>query len=100
MVLITTRRRLAVPGAHTLTLDVLSVDEAVTLFRRIAGESRAMDSDQVAATVGLCGRLPLAIQLTAGRIAQAGPPGLDHLIDEWEQDPRRGWVAPAPRVPS
>jgi DNA-binding SARP family transcriptional activator/tetratricopeptide (TPR) repeat protein len=86
-VLITTRRRLSVPGAHTLTLDVLSVDEAVTLFRRIAGESRAMDSDQVTATVGLCGRLPLAIQLTAGRIAQAGPPGLDDLIEEWEQAP-------------
>jgi tetratricopeptide (TPR) repeat protein len=88
MILITTRRRLpAADNGHKVTLDVLSVDEAVTLFRRIAGESRAMDSDQVAATVGLCGRLPLAIQLTAGRIAQAGPPGLDHLIEEWSQSP-------------
>ena len=88
MILITTRRRLTeIGGARKLILDVLSLDEAVTLFRRIVGESRAMDGDQVAATVGLCGRLPLAIQLTAGRIAQAGPPGLDDLIEEWTQAP-------------
>jgi DNA-binding SARP family transcriptional activator/tetratricopeptide (TPR) repeat protein len=88
MTLITTRRRLTeIDGAHTLTLDVLSVDEAVRLFRRIVGESRAIEGDQVAATVGLCGRLPLAVQLTAGRIAQAGPPGLDSLIEEWSQPP-------------
>ena len=88
LILITTRRRLAdLDEARRLTLDVLPVDEAVTLFRRIAGESRAMDSGQVAATVGLCGRLPLAIQLTAGRIAQADPPGLDEVIGEWLQAP-------------
>ena len=75
LILITTRRRL--PGfgsARSLTLDVLTVGEAITLFQRIAGESRAGDADQVAAAVELCGRLPLAIQLTAGRIAQDGPP--------------------------
>jgi DNA-binding SARP family transcriptional activator/tetratricopeptide (TPR) repeat protein len=88
LILITTRRRLpSLDGGCTLTLDVLSVDEAVTLFRRIAGESRAIDDDQVAATVGLCGRLPLAIKLTAGRIAQADPPSLDNLIAEWSQSP-------------
>jgi DNA-binding SARP family transcriptional activator/tetratricopeptide (TPR) repeat protein len=88
LILITTRRRLpGLDGARTLTLDVLSVDEAVTLFRRIAGESRAIDSDRVAATVGLCGRLPLAIKLTASRIAHADPPSLDDLIAEWSQSP-------------
>jgi DNA-binding SARP family transcriptional activator/tetratricopeptide (TPR) repeat protein len=88
LILITTRRRLpGIDGARTLTLDVLSVDEAVTLFRRIAGESRAIDSDRVAATVGLCGRLPLAIKLTASRIAHADPPSLDDLIAEWSQSP-------------
>jgi tetratricopeptide (TPR) repeat protein/DNA-binding SARP family transcriptional activator len=84
LILITTRRKLAdVNGAQKLTLDILSVDEAVTLFRRIVGESRALDGDQVAETVSLCGRLPLAIQLAAGRIAQAGQPGLDEVIEEW-----------------
>ena len=88
MILVTTRRRLAqASDAQKLTLDVLSVEEAVMLFRRIVGESRAIDPDQVAATVGLCGRLPLAIQLTAGRIAQAGRPGLGDLIEEWSHSP-------------
>jgi DNA-binding SARP family transcriptional activator/tetratricopeptide (TPR) repeat protein len=88
LILITTRRRFSsIDGARTITLDVLSVDEAITLFRRIAGESRAIDDDQVAATVGLCGRLPLAIKLAAGRIAQAGLPSLDDLIAEWSQSP-------------
>ena len=90
LILITTRRRLPdLGGARSLTLDVLPVDEAITLFRRIAGEGRAADADQIAAAVELCGRLPLAIQLTAGRIAQDGPPGLGGLIDELSQSPAR-----------
>src|SRR6266540_1003499 len=88
LILITTRRRLPDSrGARTLTLDVLPVDEAITLFRQIAGERRAGDADQVAAAVGLCGRLPLAIQLTASRIAQDGPLSLDGLIEELSQSP-------------
>jgi DNA-binding SARP family transcriptional activator/tetratricopeptide (TPR) repeat protein len=86
LILITTRRRFpSLAGARTITLDVLSVHEASTLFRRIAGERQALDEDRVAATVGLCGRLPLAIQLTAGRIALAEAPSLDDLIEEWSQ---------------
>ena len=87
LILITTRRRLPDLGGRTLTLDVLPVDEAITLFRRILGESRAADADQIAAAVELSGRLPLAIQLTASRIAQDGPPGLSGLIDELSHSP-------------
>ena len=89
LILITTRRRLPDFGGRSLTLDVLPADEAITLFRRIIGESRAADADQIAAAVELCGRLPLAIQLTAGRIAQDGPPGLSGLIDELSHSPAR-----------
>jgi DNA-binding SARP family transcriptional activator/tetratricopeptide (TPR) repeat protein len=86
LILITTRRRLPdYPGSRTLTLDVLPVDESVTLFRQIAGEGRTADEGQVAAAVTQCGRLPLAIQLTAGRIAQDGSLTLDGLIDELSQ---------------
>jgi DNA-binding SARP family transcriptional activator/tetratricopeptide (TPR) repeat protein len=86
LILITTRRRLPdYPGSRTLTLDVLPVDESVTLFRQIAGEGRTADGRQVAAAVTQCGRLPLAIQLTAGRIAQDGSLTLDGLIDELSQ---------------
>ena len=67
LVLITTGA--GFPGlkdARALTLDALTLEDAITLFRRIAGSSRAQDDQQVAAAVELCGRLPLAIQLTAG----------------------------------
>jgi DNA-binding SARP family transcriptional activator/Flp pilus assembly protein TadD len=88
LTLITTRRTLPdFGGARSLTLDVLSVAESATLFRRIAGEGRAGDADQVAAAVSLCGRLPLAIELTAGRIARDGPPDLDGLLEELSQSP-------------
>ncbi len=88
LILITTRRRLPdLQGARTLTLDLLSIDDAITLFRRIAVQCRAEDEARVATAVGLCGRLPLAIQLTAGRLAQDHPPALADLIDELSQPP-------------
>jgi DNA-binding SARP family transcriptional activator/tetratricopeptide (TPR) repeat protein len=90
LILITTRRRLPdLEGARALTLDVLSVDDAITLFRRIAGTGRAHDEDDVATAVQLCGRLPLAIQLTAGRLAQDYPPRLADLVEELSQSPAR-----------
>ena len=89
LILITTRRRLPDFGGRSLTLGVLPADQAITLFRRIIGESQAADADQIAAAVELSGRLPLAIQLTAGRIAQDGPPGLSGLIDELSHSPAR-----------
>jgi DNA-binding SARP family transcriptional activator len=86
LILVTTRRRLPdYPGSRILTLDVLPVDEAVTLFRQIAGRARTDDAGQVAAAVGQCGRLPLAIQLTASRIAQDSSLSLDGLIEELSQ---------------
>jgi DNA-binding SARP family transcriptional activator len=103
LILITTRRRLPeLEGARTLSLDVLSIDDAIALFRRIAGHGRAHDTDEVAAAVGLCGRLPLAIQLTAGRLAQDCPPKLADLVDELSQSPARlgGTGAASPEVMS
>ena len=101
LVLITTRRRLPdYPGSRTLTLDVLPEDEAVTLFRQIAGEGRTGNAGQVAAAVRQCGRLPLAIQLTASRVAQDGSLSLDGLIEELSQFSARlgGTGAVSPEV--
>ena len=100
LILVTTRRRLTdLEGAQTVTLDVLPVDDAVALFTGIASQGRAADTDQVAAAIGLCGRLPLAIQLTAGRVAQ-DPSRLADLIDELSQSPARlgGTGAASPEV--
>jgi tetratricopeptide (TPR) repeat protein/DNA-binding SARP family transcriptional activator len=101
LILVTTRRRLpGLGGALTLTLDVLPVADAITLFRRIAGEGRAQDMDKVTAVVELCGRLPLAIQLTAGRDSRDRPLRLADLIEELSQSPARlgGAGAASPEV--
>ena len=101
LILITTRRRLpGLEGARALSLDVLSVEDAIMLFRRIAGQGRASDEDDVATAVRLCGRLPLAIQLTAGRLAQNYPPRLADLVEELSQYPTRlgGTSAASPEV--
>ena len=74
-------------GARHLNLDVLSVDDAITLFRQVAGNSGTHGEDEVAAAVQLCGRLPLAIQLTAGRLALGYPSGLAALVEELSRTP-------------
>jgi DNA-binding SARP family transcriptional activator/tetratricopeptide (TPR) repeat protein len=94
--LITTRRTLSgLRGARALTLDVLPMADAIALFRRVAGQSRAHDEDAAAMAVQLCGRLPLAIQLAAGRLAHDYPPRLADLVEELSQSP-----VPAPGVAS
>jgi tetratricopeptide (TPR) repeat protein/DNA-binding SARP family transcriptional activator len=103
MILITTRRRLpALEGAQALTLDVLSMEDAITLFRRIAGQGRVHDEGEAATAVRLCGRLPLAIQLAAGRLAQDYPPRVADLVGELSQSPARlgGAGAASPEVMS
>ena len=100
LILITTRRRLTdLEGARTVTLDVLSREDATTLFTGIASQGTTQDAEQVAAAIRLCGRLPLAIQLTAGRVAQ-DPSRLADLIEELSQSPARlgGTGAAAPAV--
>jgi DNA-binding SARP family transcriptional activator len=103
LILITTRRKLPdLEGARVLTLDVLSIDDAITLFRGIAGQDRADEEHEVTTAVRLCGRLPLAIQLTAGRLAQDYPPRLADLVEELSQSPARvgGTGAASPEVMS
>lgn len=87
LILITTRRKLpGLEGARALTLGALSIDDAITLFQRIAGhDTSPEDGDaegEAAMAVELCGRLPLAIQLAAGRLAQDDPARLGDLVEE------------------
>jgi tetratricopeptide (TPR) repeat protein/DNA-binding SARP family transcriptional activator len=103
MILITTRFGFpGLEGAQALPLDVLPMDDAVTLFRTVAGQGRVRDEGEAAAAVGLCGRLPLAIQLAAGRLAQDYPPRLADLVGELAQPPARpgGAGAASPEVMS
>ncbi|HTT54967.1 MAG TPA: tetratricopeptide repeat protein [Streptosporangiaceae bacterium] len=87
LILITTRRKLSgLADAHTLTLDVLPMADAVALFQRVAGPGRAYD-DAAAQAVQLCGQLPLAIQLAAGGVAGDYPSRLAGLVEELSQAP-------------
>lgn len=70
LVLVTSRRDLPdLDGAHPLSLDVFSTEEAVALLARIAGEER-ITADPAAAdrVVQLCGHLPIAVSLAAQRL--------------------------------
>jgi DNA-binding SARP family transcriptional activator/Flp pilus assembly protein TadD len=70
-VLVTGRTRMVdLAGAHLVDLDVMSPEEALTLFTRIVGEERvAAERDVALDVVGACGFLPLAIRIAASRLA-------------------------------
>lgn len=79
-VLITSRRRLTgLQDARILSLGVLAKEDAVTLFTRIVGRDRAWDAQAVAEVVRLCGHLPLAIDIAAGRFRNRAAWSLDDL---------------------
>jgi hypothetical protein len=69
LVLITSRRTLALDGATSHALDVFTQSEAESLLARIARTQR-VDADPAASrcVVDSCGRLPLAIGLAARRL--------------------------------
>jgi DNA-binding SARP family transcriptional activator len=69
LVLITSRARLAVEGALSLRLDVLSEAEAVALLLAAAGPGRIRPDDPAVAELAeLCGRIPLALRIIAARL--------------------------------
>jgi tetratricopeptide (TPR) repeat protein len=70
-VLITSRSRLAdLPGVSRLDLAELSREDALQLFARIVGGSRAAaEPAATAAILDACGGLPLAIRIAAARLA-------------------------------
>ncbi|HET9257675.1 MAG TPA: tetratricopeptide repeat protein, partial [Pseudonocardiaceae bacterium] len=70
LVLITSRRRLGgLDDAVSISLDILAPGEAAELFCRVAARPSLAPTDAAVAEVSrLCGYLPLAIRLMAGRL--------------------------------
>ncbi|MDG4798269.1 AfsR/SARP family transcriptional regulator [Micromonospora sp. WMMD1082] len=70
LAVVTSRRRLVgLAGATPLSLDVLPLDQAVTMFQRAtAAPGAAAAGPEVEEVVRLCGRLPLAIRIIAARL--------------------------------
>ncbi|MGD0560790.1 MAG: BTAD domain-containing putative transcriptional regulator [Streptosporangiaceae bacterium] len=74
LVLVTSRSRLtslvALQGAHPVTLDLLTLDEARDLLaRRLGAERAAIEADALDGLIELCARLPLALNIIAARAA-------------------------------
>ncbi|MFC3572993.1 BTAD domain-containing putative transcriptional regulator [Streptomyces yaanensis] len=69
--LITSRvRMVGLAGAHLVDLDVMSPEEALSLFTKIVGEERVASEREAALdVVAACGFLPLAIRIAASRLA-------------------------------
>jgi DNA-binding SARP family transcriptional activator len=69
--LVTSRVRMVdLAGAHLVDLDVMSPDEALSLFTKIVGEERVVAEREAALdVVAACGFLPLAIRIAASRLA-------------------------------
>ncbi|MET7610937.1 BTAD domain-containing putative transcriptional regulator [Streptomyces seoulensis] len=69
--LVTSRvRMVGLAGAHMVDLDVMSPEEALSLFTKIVGEERVAAEKKAALdVVAACGFLPLAIRIAASRLA-------------------------------
>jgi tetratricopeptide (TPR) repeat protein/transcriptional regulator with XRE-family HTH domain len=83
LVLITSRRRLsALEGAEPLSLAALPPVEAAELFARLAGiDADDVHRQAVAELTALCGHLPLAIGLLAGRLRGHPAWTVRYLVD-------------------
>lgn len=89
--LITSRHRMVdLAGAHLVDLDVMSPEEALTLFTRIVGEERVAAERQAAMdVVAACGFLPLAIRIAASRLASRRTWTVATLADKLSDERRR-----------
>ncbi|WP_316520399.1 AfsR/SARP family transcriptional regulator [Kitasatospora brasiliensis] len=80
LVIVTSRRRLTdLPGARPVFLDVLTVDDAVSLFTNVVGPERSTDIESIIKIVERCGHLPLAVEIIASRFKGRPSWTLDHL---------------------
>jgi DNA-binding SARP family transcriptional activator len=69
-------------GVQRRRLPVLPLDEAATLFTRVAGEVLDLPAAQVIEVVRLCGRLPLPIRFAATRLRDRRTRSLEELIEQ------------------
>ncbi|UGT45337.1 tetratricopeptide repeat protein [Nocardia yamanashiensis] len=84
LTLITSRRRLvALDGSQPFALDTLDPDKAAELFRTLARRPLGAGDDAAVAEIArLCGYLPLAIVLLAGRLAHHASWTIAQMADD------------------
>lgn len=91
MLLITHRqsRDLVVDGVLPLELRRLDVGAGLDLLRSGAGERVAAEPDAARRLVELCGGLPIALRITAGRLAKRPRWTLARVVAELDDDRQR-----------
>lgn len=84
LVLISSRRRMtSLEGTMPLPLDIMPEADATALFRTIIGADRAdAEPEAVHTAIGLCGRLPLAIQIAAARLRDRPNWLVAHVVEQ------------------
>jgi DNA-binding SARP family transcriptional activator/tetratricopeptide (TPR) repeat protein len=82
LTIVTLRQRANWPGHSVLRLEPLTLGDSVMLLRRSSGPAAGQDAGKAAAVADLCGGLPLAIRVAAGRLREGGLDDLDSLIGE------------------
>ena len=88
---VTSRRRLAgLDGVRTLSLGVLTEEEAIALLRGFIGPTRvAAEPEACAELVRLCGGLPLAVRVCAARLAHRPAWTVQRLVDRLGAEGRK-----------
>jgi DNA-binding SARP family transcriptional activator len=91
LVMVTSRRRLTgLEDAHSLTLDVLPEADAVALLHTVAGHGRIpLDHPAVSDLAALCGRMPLAIRITAARLRHRRALRIEDVVEQLHDEHRR-----------
>jgi DNA-binding SARP family transcriptional activator/tetratricopeptide (TPR) repeat protein len=82
LTIVTSRQRANWPGRPVLRLGPLAPDDSVALLQRSSGLVAGQDAGKAATVADLCGGLPLAIRVAAGRLREGGQHNLDGLISE------------------
>jgi DNA-binding SARP family transcriptional activator/DNA polymerase III delta prime subunit len=90
-VIVTSRSPLAAPlGARALAVDILDAGASRELVGAIIGERRiAAEPTETERLVELCGRLPLALRVAAGRLAESPHWRVGTLVDRLTDERHR-----------
>jgi DNA-binding SARP family transcriptional activator/tetratricopeptide (TPR) repeat protein len=91
LVIITSRRRLSgLDDARAFPLEPLSGAEAAELLAQVAGPGRIPDAaPAVDELIDFCGRIPLALRISAARLRHRMAVSVEELVDELRDEHKR-----------
>jgi DNA-binding SARP family transcriptional activator/tetratricopeptide (TPR) repeat protein len=90
LIVVTSRRSLALDGSRPLMLDVFTREEAIELLIAVVGEARVAAEPEAASELAArCGRLPLAVALAARRLRARPAWPIAHLVTRLTDESRR-----------